>query len=163
MSGIVYHAQNAIFPAFYGEIFPTKVRLAGMAIGTQIGFAIAGFGPGIAAGIAGTGSHGWITVAGYTLGSCVIAAIAAATARETYTTPLQEIDDRAAGTDRKVPARTGRSKTSILIRSPIPADLLASPFSIETRRLPHLTDVGPVTARGLGSRTVDHHRRTPSE
>lgn len=102
MSGIVYHAQNAIFPAFYGEMFPTKVRLSGMAIGTQIGFAIAGFGPSIAAGIAGTGPHGWIPVSGYTLAICAIAAIAAATARETYKTPLQEIDDRAASAESKV-------------------------------------------------------------
>ncbi len=102
MSGIVYHAQNGIFPAFYGEMFPTKVRLSGMAIGTQIGFAIAGFGPSIAAAIAGTGTNGWIPVAAYTLGICAIAAIAAATARETYNIPLQEIDDRALNTQTKV-------------------------------------------------------------
>jgi hypothetical protein len=45
MSGIVYSAFNGVQPAFYGEMFPTKVRLSGMAIGTQIGYAIGGFAP----------------------------------------------------------------------------------------------------------------------
>jgi MFS family permease len=52
MSGVVYSAQNGVWPALYGEMFPTKVRLSGMAIGTQIGFAIGGFAPTVAAAIA---------------------------------------------------------------------------------------------------------------
>jgi hypothetical protein len=42
MSGVVYSAQNVVWPALYGEMFPTKVRLSGTAVGTQIGFAIGG-------------------------------------------------------------------------------------------------------------------------
>jgi hypothetical protein len=38
MSGVVYSASNGIWPSFYGEMFSTRVRLSGMAIGTQIGF-----------------------------------------------------------------------------------------------------------------------------
>ncbi|RZL79949.1 MAG: MFS transporter [Rhodococcus sp. (in: high G+C Gram-positive bacteria)] len=106
MSGIVYHAQNGIFPAFYSEMFPTRVRLSGMAIGTQIGFAISGFGPTIAAWIAGDGIHGWVPVAGYVAVCCIIAAIAAATARETYKTPLSEIDEH------KASRRTRDSKSA---------------------------------------------------
>ena len=45
MSGVVYSALNGVRPALYGEMFPTKVRLSGMAIGTQVGFAIGGFAP----------------------------------------------------------------------------------------------------------------------
>lgn len=92
MSGIVYSAQNGIFPAFYGEMFPTSVRLSGMAIGTQIGFAIAGFGPSIAAAIAGPGASGWVPVAVFVLVCCVVAAAAATTAKETYNIPLAELD-----------------------------------------------------------------------
>jgi MFS family permease len=92
MSGIVYSAQNGIWPALYGEMFPTRVRLSGVAVGTQIGFAIGGFAPTAAAAIAGEGPGGWVPVAVYVLGSSVLAAIAIATARETYDIPLREID-----------------------------------------------------------------------
>jgi MFS family permease len=91
MSGVTYSAFNGVQPALYGEMFPTKVRLSGMAIGTQIGYAIGGFAPTAAAAI---DSSGWAPVAFYVLASSVIAAIAAATARETCRVPLQELDDR---------------------------------------------------------------------
>jgi MFS family permease len=94
MSGVVYSAQNGIWPALYGEMFPTRVRLSGMAIGTQIGFAIGGFAPTAAAAIAGGGPGGWVPVAVLTLGASVLAAIAIATARETHDVPLREIDGR---------------------------------------------------------------------
>jgi len=45
MSGVIYSAANGVWPSFYAEMFETRVRLSGMAIGTQIGFAITGFGP----------------------------------------------------------------------------------------------------------------------
>jgi MFS family permease len=92
MSGVVYSAQNGIWPALYGEMFPTRVRLSGVAIGTQIGFAIGGFAPTAAAAIDGDGAGGWAPVAIYVLVSCALAAGAIATARETYATPLREID-----------------------------------------------------------------------
>ena len=94
MSGLVYSAMNGIQPSLYGEMFPTRVRLSGMAIGTQIGFAIGGFAPTAAAAIAGDGPAGWVPVAAYVLVSSLIAAIAVATARETYKLPLREIDGR---------------------------------------------------------------------
>ena len=94
MSGVVYSAQNGIWPALYGEMFPTRVRLSGVAIGTQIGFAIGGFAPTAAAAIDGGGVGGWVPVAIYVLISCSLAAIAIATTRETYATPLREIDGR---------------------------------------------------------------------
>src|SRR6059058_1296792 len=90
MSGIAYSAFNGVQPAFYGEMFPTRVRLSGMAIGTQIGYAVGGFAPTAAAAIDG-GS--WVPVALYALVFSVIAAIAAATARETFRTPLLQIDE----------------------------------------------------------------------
>jgi MFS family permease len=94
MSGVVYSAMNGVQPALYGEMFPIQVRLSGMAIGTQIGFAIGGFAPTAAAAIAGDGPDGWVPVAAYVLGASLIAAIAVATARETYKLPLHVIDGR---------------------------------------------------------------------
>jgi MFS family permease len=91
MSGIAYSASNGVWPAFYGEMFDTRVRLSGMAIGTQIGFALGGFAPAIAAALQGTGPYSWVPVAVFTLVVCVIAAVAAATARETYRVPMHDL------------------------------------------------------------------------
>jgi MFS family permease len=94
MSGVVYSAFNGIQPALYGEMFPTRVRLSGMAIGTQIGYAIGGFAPTAAAAIASDGPSGWVPVGAYVLGASIVAAIAVATARETHKLPLRVIDGR---------------------------------------------------------------------
>jgi MFS family permease len=96
MSGIVYSAQNGVWPALFGEMFPTRMRLSGMAVGTQIGFAIGGFAPTAAAAIAGDGPSGWVPVAAYVLGFSILAAVAVATARETYDLPLDVLDGRTA-------------------------------------------------------------------
>ncbi|QRP43477.1 MFS transporter [Amycolatopsis sp. FDAARGOS 1241] len=87
MFGIVYTATSAIWPSFYGEMFPARVRLSGTAIGTQIGFAISGFLPSVAAAVAGDGKGAWLGVAIFTAGLCVVNAIAVATGRETYRVP----------------------------------------------------------------------------
>ena len=94
MSGVVYSAQNGIWPALFGEMFPTRVRLSGVAIGTQIGFALGGFLPTVASAIAGKGTGGWVPVAALVLGASVVAAIAVLTARETYDKTLHELDGR---------------------------------------------------------------------
>ena len=91
LSGIVYSASNGIWPSLYGEMFDTRVRLSGMAIGTQIGFALGGFAPTISAAILGDGPTGWMPVAAFVSVSCVAAAIAAFTARETYDLPMERL------------------------------------------------------------------------
>ncbi len=106
MSGLVYSAQNGIWPSLYGEMFPTRVRLSGMAIGTQVGFALGGLAPTVAGWIAGKGTGGWVPVAAMTFGASVLAAIAIATARETAHISLAEIDGREPGS---APAATGAS------------------------------------------------------
>ena len=75
MSGLFYSGSNGVWPSFYAEMFSTRVRLSGMAIGTQIGFALAGFGPTIAAAIQKPGPDGWMPVAWFTLGACVVASL----------------------------------------------------------------------------------------
>jgi MFS family permease len=94
MSGVVYSAMNGIQPSLYGEMFPMRVRLSGMAIGTQIGYAIGGFAPTAAKAIEGDGPGGWVPVAGYVFVSTLIAAAAVLSARETRTVPLAQIDGR---------------------------------------------------------------------
>ena len=93
---LVYSAMNGIQPSLYGEMFPTRVRLSGMAIGTQIGFAIGGFAPDrggrASTATAPTGSRSPPTCSSRSL----IAAIAVMTARETYNIPLRVIDGREA-------------------------------------------------------------------
>jgi MFS family permease len=88
LSGVVYSAANGVWPALYGEMFDTRVRLSGMAIGTQIGFALGGFAPTISAAVMGPGPNGWVPVAIFTSATAVVAAISVTTARETYKTSM---------------------------------------------------------------------------
>ncbi|MFF4571594.1 MFS transporter [Streptomyces sp. NPDC001410] len=93
--GLVYSAANGVWPAFYGEMFATRVRLSGMAIGTQIGFAVAGFAVTFAAEIAGPGGDDWQAVALFTAALCVPPTLAALSARETHKVPTELLGERA--------------------------------------------------------------------
>jgi MFS family permease len=95
MFGLVYSATNGIWPAFYGEMFTTRVRLSGMAIGTQIGFAIGGFSPTIAAALDGADGTHWVPVAIFTAVLCLVNVVAVATARETYRVPTERLGESA--------------------------------------------------------------------
>ncbi|MFD3929160.1 MFS transporter [Streptomyces sp. NPDC058614] len=92
--GIVYSAANGVWPSFYGEMFSTRVRLSGMAIGTQIGFAVAGFAVTFAAQIAGPDGDDWSSVALFTAALCVLPVVAALTARETHKVPTEQLGER---------------------------------------------------------------------
>ncbi|MFF9132424.1 MFS transporter [Streptomyces sp. NPDC014806] len=91
--GVVYSAANGVWPAFYGEMFSTRVRLSGMAIGTQIGFAISGFAVTFAAEIAGPAGDDWAAVALFTAALCVPPVIAALSARETHRVPTEALGE----------------------------------------------------------------------
>nr|WP_319708415.1 MFS transporter [Nonomuraea angiospora] len=91
MFGVVHSATSGVWPAFYGEMFTTRVRLSGMAIGTQIGFAIAGFAPTVATALAGTGPGSWLGVSIITAVLCLVNVAAVATARETYRVPTEQL------------------------------------------------------------------------
>jgi MFS family permease len=82
-----YAAANAVWPSFYGEMFSTQVRFSGLAIGTQIGFLLAGFAPSIVTALGGVREGGWVVISAFTAVVCVIAALSAATARETKAVP----------------------------------------------------------------------------
>ena len=68
-----YAAANAVWPSFYGEMFSTQVRFSGMAIGTQLGFLVAGFAPSIVTALGGVQEGGWVVISIFTAVVCVIA------------------------------------------------------------------------------------------
>lgn len=86
-----YAAANSVWPAFYGEMFSTRVRFSGMAIGTQIGFLLAGFAPAIVTALGGVREGGWVVISIFTGVVAVVAALAALTAKETKNVPTAEL------------------------------------------------------------------------
>ncbi|ART71463.1 MFS transporter [Mycobacterium dioxanotrophicus] len=84
-----YAAANAVWPSFYGEMFSTQVRFSGVAIGTQLGFLVAGFAPSIVTALGGVRDGGWMVISVFTAVICLIAAGAAMTARETRGVPTE--------------------------------------------------------------------------
>ncbi|MEV6791451.1 MFS transporter [Streptomyces sp. NPDC051320] len=101
--GIIYSAANGVWPSFYGEMFPTRVRLSGMAIGTQVGFAVAGFAAAFASQIAGPGGDNWSGVALFAAALCLPPVVAALSARETARVATAHLGERGA----TVAARAG--------------------------------------------------------
>jgi len=92
MWGVVYQGYNAVFPAFYPELFRTPYRVSAMAIGQNIGTAISAFLPALFTAVAPPGSKNIpLTIGSITLGVAVIAAIAAFSARETYRIRLNDL------------------------------------------------------------------------
>jgi MFS family permease len=89
--GVVYTATSAVWPAFYGEMFPARVRLSGTALGTQIGFAIAGFVPSVIGWAVGAGQSAWVGAALITALLCLVSVAAVSTARETFRVPTAQL------------------------------------------------------------------------
>jgi MFS family permease len=94
MWGIVYQGYNAVFPAFYQELFPTKTRVTGFAVSQNIGTVITAFLPSLYAAVAGPGSNVPLIVGSFTFGCAVIAAIAAYSARETFRVHMNDLGSK---------------------------------------------------------------------
>ncbi|WP_309067290.1 MFS transporter [Microbacterium sp.] len=90
-----YAAANAVWPSFYGEMFSTRVRFSGMAIGTQLGFLMAGFAPTIVTALGGVADGGWVVISVFTAVVAIVAAVSALTARETRDVPTEQLGHRA--------------------------------------------------------------------
>ncbi|MFT4084152.1 MAG: MFS transporter [Nocardioides sp.] len=88
---LFYSAYGGSGMAMFAEQFETRVRLSGMAIGTQFGFALGGFAPTIAAWLAGPDLEAWIPVAAFTCLCSAIATVASRFMRETVDAPLEEL------------------------------------------------------------------------
>jgi MFS family permease len=94
MWGIVYQGYNAVYPAFYQEMFPTKTRVTGFAVSQNIGTMITAFLPALYATVAPSGSNVPLIVGSFTFGIGIIAAVAAFSARETYRVHLHDLGNK---------------------------------------------------------------------
>ncbi|MBK4736682.1 MFS transporter [Noviherbaspirillum pedocola] len=94
MWGVVYQGYNAVFPAFYPELFPARARVSAMAIAQNLGTLITAMLPALFATAAPPGADNIPLVVGaITFGVTVIAALAALSARETYRVPIRDLGE----------------------------------------------------------------------
>jgi len=92
MWGVVYQGYNAVFSAFYPELFQTRIRVSAMAISQNLGTAITAMLPALFAAVAPPGSQNIpLTVGSIAFGITVIAAVAALSARETYRIHMNDL------------------------------------------------------------------------
>ena len=124
MWGTVYQGYNAVFPAFFQELFPTKTRVTAFAVSQNIGTLITAFLPTIYAALVGPTPGACVVakkfapntvlpdggtcrqladtievhvvwvVGSITMGLAIIAAIAAYTARETFRIRLEDLGNK---------------------------------------------------------------------
>jgi len=94
MWGVVYQGYNAVFPSFYPEMFPTRTRVSGMAISQNLGTLVTALLPALFVAVAPPGAVGIpMTIGSITLVVCIVAALAAWTARETYRVHIKDLGD----------------------------------------------------------------------
>jgi MFS family permease len=92
MWGVVYQGYNAVFPSFYPEMFPTRTRVSGMAISQNLGTAVTALLPALFVAVAPPGAANIpMTIGTITLAICIVAAISAWTARETYRVHMNDL------------------------------------------------------------------------
>ncbi len=95
MWGVVYQGYNAVYPAFYPELFQTRVRVTAMAISQNVGTTITALLPALFAAVAPPGSDNIpLTIGAIALGITAISAVAAFSARETYRVHLNDLGHR---------------------------------------------------------------------
>jgi MFS family permease len=94
MWGVIYQGYNAVFPSFYPEMFPARMRVSAMAIAQNTGTTISALTPALFATLAPPGSNVPLIVGSITFGIAAIAAIAVFTARETYRLRLEDLGNQ---------------------------------------------------------------------
>lgn len=94
LAGVAYSAANGVWPALYGEMFSTRVRLSGVAIGTQIGFTLAGQAPAFAAYLTSGAPGNWVPVAWIVSVASALSALAIACGNETHKDDLSDLGRR---------------------------------------------------------------------
>ncbi|VXB81053.1 MFS transporter [Arthrobacter sp. 8AJ] len=108
--GLAYTATNAIYPAYFPEQFPVKVRYSGMAVSLMFGLLLAGFAPVISELLIGGDKANWVPVAIFAAAACAVSAIAALTAPETARTPTPLLGLKAAGSRHHAPSALAADK-----------------------------------------------------
>jgi MFS family permease len=95
MWGVIYQGYNAVFPSFYAELFPTRIRVTAMAIAQNLGTMLTALLPALFAAVAPPGSSRVpATIGSLTFAVTVIAAVAAWSARETHRVRLRDLGRR---------------------------------------------------------------------
>jgi hypothetical protein len=95
MWGVVFQGYNAVYPSFFPEMFPTRIRVSGMAISQNLGTLGAAMLPAVFVAVAPPGATNIpMTIGSITLGICVISAFAAWTARETYRVHMNDLGNK---------------------------------------------------------------------
>jgi MFS family permease len=95
MWGVVYQGYNAVFPSFYPEMFPTRTRVSGMAISQNLGTAVTALLPALFVTVAPPGAENIpVMIGSITLAICIVSAIAAWTARETYRVHMNDLGNK---------------------------------------------------------------------
>ncbi|SFN11357.1 MFS transporter [Variovorax sp. OV329] len=94
MWGVVYQGYNAVFPSFYPELFRTRSRVSAMAISQNLGTAATAMLPALFAAVAPPGSTNiWFTVGAISFAITILAALACASARETFRVRMEDLGD----------------------------------------------------------------------
>lgn len=83
---------NGVYPLFYSELFSTRFRITGVAVGLQIGLILTGFSPLIAQLLSTAYGGAWWPVALVSCACSIVAALTIATTRETYQKHLKDRD-----------------------------------------------------------------------
>lgn len=92
MWGTVYQGYNAVFPSYYPELFPTRLRVSAMAIAQNIGTMLTALFPALFAAVAPPGTDNVpLLVGALTLGITALAALAAFSGRETYRLRMEDL------------------------------------------------------------------------
>lgn len=115
--GLAYTATNSIYPAYFPEQFPVKVRYSGMAVSLMFGLLLAGFAPVISELLIGGDKANWVPVATFAALACAVSAVAAFTAPETFRTPtallgVNKSDPRRHSPSSATPAATAPDSSS---------------------------------------------------
>ena len=71
---ISHDLNDAVESSFFSELFGTKVRYTGAAMGHQFGAVLGGFSPLIAGGLSAAYGNSWVPVALYVTVACLISA-----------------------------------------------------------------------------------------
>jgi MFS family permease len=113
MWGVIYQGYNATFPSFYPELFQTKSRVSAMAIAQNVGTTVTALLPALFAAVAPPGSTNVpLTIGAITFGITIVAALGAASARETYRVHLNDLGHPDAGPVNKQDYERMRAKTA---------------------------------------------------